>query len=211
MTAAAKFMFDEDFAPGGDKPTITVVEHERRSADAEAVAHRKGFEAGQTQARRRPAERIARALTQIADSMARLNAALTGIEARLETEAVQVAVAVARKLSPELVGARAARRNLRAGQRSVPPVGGDAADRHSHRRRHFRRDQGKARRDRAPARLRRTPDRADADANVAPGDCRIEWADGGVTRDTAATLATIEDVVGRYIAARATARTDISN
>ena len=35
--------------------------------------------------------------------MTRLNAALTGIEAQLETEAVQVAVAVAGKLSPELV------------------------------------------------------------------------------------------------------------
>ena len=43
------------------------------------------------------------------------------------------------------------------------------------------------------------------DASVARGDCRIEWADGGVNRDTATTLAAIEDVVGRYIAARATA------
>jgi flagellar assembly protein FliH len=101
--AAAKFMFDEDFAPGGVKPTITLVEHERRSADAEAVAHRKGFEAGQNQARAEANERIARALTQIADSMARLNGALTGIETRLEIEAVHVAVAVAGKLAPELV------------------------------------------------------------------------------------------------------------
>ena len=50
MKQSAKFMFDEDFAPGGGKPTITLVEHERRSADVEAVAHRKGFEAGQAQA-----------------------------------------------------------------------------------------------------------------------------------------------------------------
>ena len=50
MAAAAKFTFNEDFT-GGDKPTITIVEHERRSADVEAIAHRKGFEAGQMQAR----------------------------------------------------------------------------------------------------------------------------------------------------------------
>ena len=43
------------------------------------------------------------------------------------------------------------------------------------------------------------------DTTVARGDCRIEWADGGVNRDSARTLAAIDDVDGRYIAARATA------
>ena len=42
-----------------------------------------------------------------------------------------------------------------------------------------------------------------SDPAMAPGDCRIEWADGGVARDRAATLAVIDDVVGRYVAARA--------
>ena len=41
-----------------------------------------------------------------------------------------------------------------------------------------------------------------ADSAMAPGDCRIEWADGGVARDRAATLAAIDDVVARYVAAR---------
>jgi flagellar assembly protein FliH len=41
-----------------------------------------------------------------------------------------------------------------------------------------------------------------SDAAMAPGDCRIEWADGGVNRDSAATLSAIDDVVGRYVAAR---------
>ena len=41
-----------------------------------------------------------------------------------------------------------------------------------------------------------------ADATLVPGDCRIEWNEGGVTRDRAATLAVIDDVVARYIAAR---------
>ena len=40
------------------------------------------------------------------------------------------------------------------------------------------------------------------DAALAPGDCRIEWADGGVIRDRAAALATIGDAVTRYVAAR---------
>ena len=36
---------------------------------------------------------------------------------------------------------------------------------------------------------------------MAPGDCRIEWADGGIKRDEAATLSAINDTVARYVAA----------
>ena len=41
-----------------------------------------------------------------------------------------------------------------------------------------------------------------SDPGMAPGDCRIEWADGGIARDHTATLATIDDVVARYVATR---------
>ena len=41
-----------------------------------------------------------------------------------------------------------------------------------------------------------------AEPEIAPGDCRIEWADGGLTRDQAATDAMIAELVSRYIAAR---------
>ena len=43
-----------------------------------------------------------------------------------------------------------------------------------------------------------------SDTAMSPGDCRIEWADGGLARDRAATLATIDELVARYVAARAT-------
>ncbi len=42
-----------------------------------------------------------------------------------------------------------------------------------------------------------------SDPAMSPGDCRIEWADGGVARDRAATLATIDELVTRYVAGRA--------
>ena len=42
-----------------------------------------------------------------------------------------------------------------------------------------------------------------AEPGMALGDCRIEWADGGVVRDRAATEAAIGEAVGRYVAARA--------
>ena len=203
MKPAAKFTFDEDFAPGGAKPTITMVEHERRSADAEAVAHRKGFDAGQVQARTEAAERIAAALTQIADSMARLHGGLTGIEAKLETEAVQVAVSVARKLTPELVAreplmeiealaSEAFRQLVTTPQISIQ-IGSDIFDATKEKLEEIARLRG------FDGRLSVQPD-----ASIAQGDCRIEWADGGIVRDTAATLAAIEEVVGRYVAARTT-------
>ena len=38
------------------------------------------------------------------------------------------------------------------------------------------------------------------DDKIAPGDCRLEWADGGMVRDTAAAAALIDEAVKRYTA-----------
>src|SRR5260221_8558158 len=102
MKATAKYLFDEDFA-SGEKPTMTMVEHERRRADAESQAHRTGFAAGEAQAQQEAAQRIAAALAVIADGLGRLDGALTAIETRLETEAVEVAVGVPAKPAPALI------------------------------------------------------------------------------------------------------------
>jgi flagellar assembly protein FliH len=203
MKASAKYMFDEDFATGA-KPTITVIEADRRRADAEAQAHRKGFAAGQAQAQGEAEQRIAVSLALIADGLSRLDRALTGIEARLESEAVEVAVAVAAKLAPELIArepfaevsalATECFRHLVTTPHIVVRVGADIHDMAKEKLEETARARG------FEGRLLVV-----ADATMAPGDCRIEWADGGVNRDQAATLASIDDVVGRYVAARATA------
>jgi flagellar assembly protein FliH len=203
MKSTAKYMFDEDFATGA-KPTITVVEAERRSADAEAQAHRKGFAAGQAQAHSEADQRIATALGLIADGISRLDRALTGIEGRLEAEAVQVAIAVAAKLAPELIArepyteisalATECFHNLVTTPHVVVRIGADI----------YETAKGKIE---EVARARGFEGRlvVMSDAAMAPGDCRIEWADGGVNRDRAATLSAIDDVVDRYVAARTTA------
>ena len=41
-----------------------------------------------------------------------------------------------------------------------------------------------------------------AQEDIALGDCRIEWADGGVNRDNAAAEAAIGEAVARYVSAR---------
>jgi flagellar assembly protein FliH len=203
MKSTAKYLFDEDFATG-EKPTITVVEAERRRADAESQAYRKGFAAGQAQAQGEVSERIAAALAVITDGLDRLHRALGGIEARLETEAVEVAVAVAAKLAPELIArepfteisalATECFRHLVTAPHIVVRVGADIYETAKAQLEDIARARG------FEGRLMVL-----SDATLAPGDCRIEWADGGVTRDEATTLAAIRDAVGRYVAARTAA------
>lgn len=200
MKSTAKYMFDEDFATGA-KPTMTVVEAERRRADAEAVAHRQGFAAGLAQAQGEANQRIATALALIGDGLSRLDHALTGIEVRLETEAVEVAVAVAAKLAPQLIArepfaeisalANECFHQLVTTPHVVVRIGADIYETAKDQIEEIARARG------FEGRLAVT-----CDAAMAPGDCRIEWADGGVIRDQTATLAAIDEVVGRYVAAR---------
>src|SRR5512141_2277257 len=102
MANTAKYLVDEDCATG-EKPTITLVEAERRRVDAESQAYRKGFAAGEAKAQDEATQRAANALQLMSEGLDKLHKALAGIEVRLETEAVEVAVAVAGKLSPALI------------------------------------------------------------------------------------------------------------
>jgi flagellar assembly protein FliH len=200
MTATAKYLFDEDFSTG-QKPTITLVEAERRRADAESQAYRNGFAAGLAQAQNDAAQRTGAALAQIANAMERLGKMLGDIEARLETEAVQVAVAVAGRLAPELIAreplaeisalATDCFSQLVKTPHVVVHIGAEIYE------------AAKARLDEiAGARGFEGRLVVMSDPALAAGDCRVEWADGGVARERAATLATIDDLVARYVAAR---------
>jgi flagellar assembly protein FliH len=204
MTAAKKFLFDEDFT-GGGKPTITLVEHERRRADAESQAYRNGFAAGAAQAREEAATHAADALALIAEGMEKLHRALAAIEARLETEAVDVAVAVAGKLAPALIArepfaeisalATGCFQHLVKTPHVSVRVGGTVHDLAKDKLNEIARARG------FEGRLMLT-----ADDGLKAGDCRIEWADGGVARDLAATQAMIADAVARYVAGRGDAK-----
>jgi flagellar assembly protein FliH len=202
MANTAKYLFDEDFATG-EKPTITLVEAERRRVDGESQAYRKGFAAGETKAQGEAAQRAATALALMADGLDKLYKALAGIEMRLETEAVEVAVAVAGKLSPALIArepfaeisalATECFQHLVKTPHVVVRVGPAIYE--------IAKDKLEA-----IAQARGFEGRlvVMAEDGLAAGDCRIEWADGGVARDEAATLATIDDAVVRYVAARIT-------
>lgn len=202
MGAPAKFLFDVDFASGGDnEATIPLAEHAIKLAEAEAAAHRKGYADAQADAAVEAERRIAGALESVAVSLAEANSALRAIEARLECEAVEVAVAVARKLAPALVErepfaeisalASGCFRELIASPHIAVRVNESlyAAAREKL--------DGIARANGYEGRLVVLGDPA-----IALGDCRIEWADGGVNRDKGAADAAIGEAVARYITAR---------
>src|SRR5579862_4262305 len=106
MSAPTKFLFDVDFAAADGapaEPTITLAEHAIKLAEAEIAAHRRGYAEARADAEAEAARHVAAGLEALAVSLYDTSAALKNIEARLECEAVDVAVAVARKLAPALV------------------------------------------------------------------------------------------------------------
>jgi flagellar assembly protein FliH len=204
MGAATKFLFDVDFTATDGSPerqTITLAEHALQLAEGETAAHHRGYEDAKTDAGIEAGRRMAAALEAIAASLAEASAALKAIEARLECEAVEVAVAVARKLAPALVAgepfaeisalASSCFRELIAAPHIAVRVNDElyAAIREKL--------EAIARRRGFEGRLVVL-----AEAEVAPGDCRIEWADGGINRDSAAADAAIGEAVARYVSAR---------
>src|SRR5690242_1634278 len=100
----AKFLFDNDFAKtGGSKPAVAVAEHAAKIREAETAAHARGFAEAQAVAKTEAPARAAAALERIAATLQSLDRNLAAVEKKLEAEAVEVAVAVARKLAPALV------------------------------------------------------------------------------------------------------------
>ena len=203
MAAPAKFMFDTDFAAPdkGRERAANAAEVAQKVAAAEARAYRDGFDAGQREAKAESDRRSALALEEIKIAMQGIAARMSNVESRMETEAVDVAIAVARKLCAELVAAE--------------PLGeiiGLVHDCFSHLvatphlvvRINDQLYEG------AHERIERLAKQSGfegrlvilAEPEIATGDCRIEWADGGVVLERAAIEAKIDELVSRYMGSR---------
>jgi flagellar assembly protein FliH len=202
MAAPAKFLFDTDFAAGTPRePTVTVSEHGAKLAEADAAAYRRGFAEGQRDAEAEIGRRIAATFERIAAGIDHAAGALSAIEARLECEAVEVAVAVARKLVPCLLEheplaeiaalASGCFRELVAAPHVVVRVNEGLYAAVREKIDDIARAQGFG------GRLVVL-----GEPGIAVGDCRIEWADGGVNRDTGVAERAIGEAVARYISAR---------
>ena len=203
MAARAKSLFDHDFAAGsgGAEKAVAPSEHAILLGEAESKGFRDGFAAAEKEGTAVAARRAAVALEQIGDALDRLARGLAAVEQRLETEAVALAVAVARKLAPELVArqpfaeiaalATECFKQLSAAPHVVVRVN-DALHETA------RTQLGEIVRTRGfEGRLVVL-----AEPEIAPGDCKIEWADGGIVRNTAKTDIAIGNAIGRYLGAR---------
>ena len=203
MASPAKFLFDMDFsAPdkGRERPA-TALEIAQKIASAEAHAYRDGYDAGQREAKAESDRRTALALEEIGIGIQAIKARFSGIETRMETEAVDVAVAVARKLCSELI--------------SGEPLGEITAlvsDCFSHlvSTPHLVVRINDSLYEPARDRIERLSKQSGfagrlvilAEPEIQGGDCKIEWADGGVVLERAAIEAKIDELVGRYMASR---------
>ncbi|HZS64393.1 MAG TPA: FliH/SctL family protein [Xanthobacteraceae bacterium] len=198
MAAAAKYLFDTDFG-GGEARTTPELAAKLR--EAEESGYRKGFSEAQALALQETSRLAAVALDRVAAAFARFDDSLRATEAKLEAEAVEVAVAVGRKLAAALIerepfaeiGALASGcfRQLVAAPHVVVRVNDAlyAAARDS------LEEMSRAHGFEGRLVILAEPD-------IALGDCRIEWADGGVNRDRAAADKAIGEAVERYITAR---------
>jgi len=203
MAAPAKFLFDMDFsAPDRmrERPA-TSAEIAQKIAAAEARAYRDGYDAAQREAKAESDRRSALALEEIGINIKTIAQRFGGIETRMETEAVDVAISVARKLCSTLIAAE-----------PLGEITGLVKDCFSHlvATPHLVVRINDSLYEAAHERIERMAKQSGfegrlvilAEPEIGTGDCKIEWADGGVVLERAAIEAKIDELVGRYIASR---------
>lgn len=203
MAAPAKFLFDVDFgAPDKVREkAATSAEIAEMIANAEAHAYRNGFDAAQLEAKVQSDRRAALALEEIGVAISGIAGRFSGIEVRMETEAVDVAISVARKLCSELIAGEPLTemmalvadcfKHLVSTPHLVVRINDQLYEEARERIEKLAKQSGFA------GRLVIL-----AEPDVVNGDCKIEWADGGVLLERAAIEAKISELVGRYMATR---------
>jgi flagellar assembly protein FliH len=203
MAAPAKFLFDMDFgAPDKTRErAATPSEIAQKIAAAEARAYRDGYDAAQREAKAESDRRTALALEEINVAIKGIATRFSGIETRMETEAVDVAVAVARKLCSALIA-----------NEPLAEITALVSDCFSHlvSTPHLAVRINDSLYEVTRERIERLAKQSGfegrlvilAEPGIATGDCRIEWADGGVVLERAVIEAKINELVRRYMASR---------
>jgi flagellar assembly protein FliH len=203
MAAPAKFLFDMDFSAPDEmrERAATPSEIAQKIASAEARGYRDGYDAALREAKVESDRRAALALEEIGIAIQGIAARFSGVETRMETEAVDVAVAVARKLCSELI----AREPLGEVTALVSDCFSQLVSTP-----HLVVRVNVSLYEATHERIERLTKQSGfegrlvilAEPEIETGDCRIEWADGGVVLERAAIEAKINELVGRYIASR---------
>lgn len=200
MAAHAKFLFDTEFDTPGRGG-----ESGRRAAEAAAAREagfREGLAEGRRQAETESRERIERQLAELVRQGSAIVEALDAERERLAAEAAALAFSAARRLAPALIAREPHGELMALFEECIAHLS------------------------RAPHLVVRVPDGDPAELRerladmarkagfegrivvlredgMAQGDCRIEWADGGIERDVRALAARIGEAIGRRYGAAA--------
>ena len=187
-----KYQFDVEFSRGG-------AESRAAQAAAEDAAFKRGQAAGEAEASARIERRLTAVITQASERIGELSKKFSGLEARLEAEAVEVAVAIARKLAPALIAREPLAEiealvvdvlaHVRSAPHVVVRVAEDLIEPAGARLKEIAEQRGFANR------LVLLPE-----PDLKPDEVRVEWADGGVERDRSAVEARIDEAVANYLA-----------
>jgi flagellar assembly protein FliH len=215
--AAQRFTFDRAFPETPDRvvplekkePVITVAEHEKLLAMAAAAARQDGFTAGKAEAEDEFTAQLARAMEQVAMALELLRSDLDGIQAQASDEALRIGHGVAVRLAGRLMDdaplalIEDTARRIFEDLRGQPHVAVRVADGLLEAARE--RMQAVAREKGFEGRLI-----VMGEPEIAAGDVRIEWADGGIVRDRAAAELRMSEAVARALASGRIHQTEAS-
>jgi flagellar assembly protein FliH len=191
--APAKYLFDVEF-DGNSRFGELSGNMRAAIAEAEKTSFREGFEAAKLEGEQRCAAQLDRIAAEMHLAVGRLAA----VETRLEREAIDVASAIARQLAPALIAKQPLAEiealvidvlsHVRAAPHVAVRIAPEMAEDAGKRLKKIAEERGFANR------LVILPDPA-----IQSGNCLIEWADGGVSRDTDAITARIEQAIQNYL------------
>lgn len=216
MASPARFNFDLDFeapppppvaaakpAPKKEPeiPTIDLVTHLLQLNEADQKARAEGFEQGRASAEAQAAQRLADEAARLTNTCRSLIERVDADRLAVEREAVELAVAVAKKLAGRLIEReplgeiRALIADSLAPLRKAPHlvlrIAAEDAD---------------AIRPHVDKLVRENGFEGRmvilGEDDMRRGDCRVEWADGGIVRDSARVAADIDAAIARYMDAR---------
>jgi flagellar assembly protein FliH len=191
--SAKPFLFETDFRSA--RPSAESRRAAEAAAHAEAEAHARGVQEGRIQAEAQLQGRLADAVTRLALAAAGLIAQADARDAEREAQAVEVAILIARKVAGDALdaaplagigeAARTALQHLRGVPHLVVRVHESLVSEAEILVKRLARERG------YEGRLVVL-----GDPDMAAGDARIEWADGGIVRERARIEAAVLDALG---------------
>lgn len=203
MSAApAKFTFDLDLGRRQEKNRLlTESAMAKLVAEARDTGFKEGYAAGEQSVAAKAARQLATAAGELGDRVAAMAAEIDDARKLTLAEAVDLGAAIARKLASALVAQQPMAEIEQLIAECLASI-----DRAPHLVIRCSADLADAVRDAATARVQTSGFAGRlvvmGDPEIAAGDCRIEWVDGGLVRDQAVLTRDIDDRIAAFLAAR---------